>query len=161
MTAEYINRYGDTIHFEELDKTKILMSGYDDHYRVSYDYDYSSAYEHYVNECNAMEEPDMCLLYEDVAQSKLRNLTYQEFAHTVRDVLYNQASVFYKYTGFIEVDKNRLFMFDPSGGPYIQLGTDVGLYFDDGKIRIVDEIAIHGTYAILTISHERVKPKRG
>lgn len=31
---------------------------------------------------------------------------------------------------------------DPSGGPYIQIGTDVGRYFNDEKIRKVKKITI-------------------
>lgn len=52
---------------------------------------------------------------------------------------------------FKEIDKNTIEMagfehyryggdfIDPSGGPYIRVGTDVGRYFDDGKVRRVKE----------------------
>lgn len=31
---------------------------------------------------------------------------------------------------------------DPSGGPFIKIGTDVGRYFEDGKVRKVKAITI-------------------
>jgi len=160
MIANYSNRYGDNIQFKELGDDKIYMSGFGSYYRVAHDNDYSQAYELYCEECSAMEEPDVMLLHEDIVTSSLRKLTYQEFAHTVRDAMYDKESAFYKYMKLVEVDRSRLFMIDASGGPYIQLGTDVGRYFDDGKSRIVDEITVHEEYALLTVSHERARIKR-
>lgn len=64
---------------------------------------------------------------------------------------------------FKEVDKNTIEMFgyehfrysgefiDPSGGPFIQLGSDVGRYFDDGKVRKVKEIELSTNKAILKV----------
>jgi hypothetical protein len=40
---------------------------------------------------------------------------------------------------------------DPSGGPYIQIGTDIGRYFDDGKERRVKSIKVIEGKAIFTI----------
>ena len=40
---------------------------------------------------------------------------------------------------------------DPSGGPYIQIGSDVGRYFDDKKIRRVDSIGYENKKVILII----------
>lgn len=40
---------------------------------------------------------------------------------------------------------------DPSGGPYIQIGTDVGRYFDDGKERRVKAINIIEGKAVFSI----------
>lgn len=43
--------------------------------------------------------------------------------------------------GFVD-DPNVINMVDPSGGPYITLGTDLRLFFNDKKSRIVKAINI-------------------
>ena len=40
---------------------------------------------------------------------------------------------------------------DPSGGPYISVGTDVGRYFEDDKVRRIKSINIEGNKIILSI----------
>ena len=40
---------------------------------------------------------------------------------------------------------------DPSGGPFIRVGMDVGRYFMDGKIRIIKEISLKDKKATITI----------
>jgi len=40
---------------------------------------------------------------------------------------------------------------DPSGGPFIRIGTDVGRYFDDDKLRKVKAINVKNNKIILTI----------
>ena len=40
---------------------------------------------------------------------------------------------------------------DPSGGPFIRVGMDVGRYFMDGKIRVIKEISLKDNKATITI----------
>lgn len=40
---------------------------------------------------------------------------------------------------------------DPSGGPYIQIGTDIGRYFNDNKERRVKSIKVIEGKTILSI----------
>lgn len=156
MVASYINRYGDKITFKELANNKISMSGYDPAYaRIGWENDYSDAYEIYCMECMALEEPDMNLLVEDVpVSSTLRKLTYPEFAYQVDDAIHDQSKFFNKYGKYIRTDFERYNMIDPSGGPYISIGMNVGRYFEDNKTRIVQEIDILKTRVYLTVSYE-------
>lgn len=45
----------------------------------------------------------------------------------------------YYRTGYNEDGKSIMFV-DPSGGPFIQVGTDLGRYFGDGIKRVVKSI---------------------
>ena len=38
---------------------------------------------------------------------------------------------------------NQIQFVDPSGGPFIQIGTDLGRYFEDGVKRIVKSIEVN------------------
>jgi hypothetical protein len=53
--------------------------------------------------------------------------------------------------GYDKSDPKTYTMFDPSGGPYIEIGTDVGRYFD-GKIgkQIVESINFQNSMVLLT-----------
>ena len=44
--------------------------------------------------------------------------------------------------GWSNEDEKKIIMVDPSGGPYITLGSDLGLYFGDRKKRIIESIKI-------------------
>ena len=44
--------------------------------------------------------------------------------------------------GWSNEDKNRITMVDPSGGPYITINSNLGLYFGDKKQRLVESIII-------------------
>lgn len=156
MIATYMNRYGDEITFKELANNKISMSGYDPSYmRIGWENDYSDAYEIYCMECSSLEEPDMDLLVEDTpVSSTLRKLTYPEFAYQVDEAMHDKTKFFNKYAKHICTDFNRYKIIDPSGGPYISIGMNVGRYFEDNKTRIVQEIDILKTKTYLTVSYE-------
>lgn len=152
--ALYNNRYGDEIVFEDISKDKVLMRDYDpDYCRYGYSNDYSDAYDIYKLECLAMEEPDYTLLIEE--ESKLREMTYQEFAHEVEASYYNERHPFRdKYNKYVRSDKSNISMFDPAGGPYITVGTDLKLFFKDKKSRIVQEIEVQKDKVIFTITNK-------
>lgn len=153
MKATYINRYGDTITFKEQSNNIVAMSGYDPTYvRVGWENDYSEAYEIYSMQCQALSEPDMDLLVDD--GNILREFTYPEFAYQVDEAMHNKNHFYNRYCKYVCTDFSRYKMFDPSGGPYISIGMNVGLYFDDKKPRIVQEINLLKTKTYLTVSHE-------
>lgn len=133
----YENRYGDKILFTELPKNKVKMSGYSQWYRYGWCNDYTEAYQVYTSQCNTLTEPDYLYLVEDINENKLRQRTYPEFVYEVEN-----NEMFSSYLRLAKTDISRISMFDPSGGPYIHLGTNVGRYFDDGIDRIVEEIIL-------------------
>lgn len=149
-TTHYNNRYGDTIQFKELSKNKVEMSGYNPEWlRVGWSNDYSDAYDIYLNQCNMLEEPDYYYLVDDPNTNECRPMTYQEFAHRVEN---NED--YRPYLRYTKSDKSRYEMVDPSGGPYISLGMDIGRYFEDGVTRIVDEIQFDNNKTIFTVSNK-------
>lgn len=115
--ATYTNRYGDEIKFTELSETEVEMSGYNSEWlRVGWANDYSEAYEVYLNSVNYYT-------------------SYEEFIHKVEN---NEE--YRPYLKYVKSDKSTYNMVDPSGGPYIALGMDVGRYFNDGVKRIIKTI---------------------
>lgn len=145
----YKNRYGDIITFVETGENTVEMSGYNPQWiRGSWANDYSDAYNLYMNQCNALVEPDYDYLIEDVNENTVRPMTYQEFA----TIIYSDKK-YHHYLKLVKSDKNRYEMIDPSGGPYISVGSDLSEFFGDDKKRIVEEIQFHQTKIIFIISN--------
>ena len=65
----------------------------------------------------------------------------------------------YYRTGYNEDGKSIMFI-DPSGGPFIQIGTDLGRYFDDGVKRVVKSIEPNKKiiFNIEILANEPTKP---
>lgn len=148
-TAPYKNRYGDIITFVETDENTVEMSGYNPQWiRGSWANDYSDAYGLYLNQCNTLEEPDYDYLIEDNDENRLRPMTYQEFANTI-----HSNEKYQHYLSLIKSDKTRYEMVDPSGGPYISVGSDLNEFFGDDKKRIVEDIQFKQDKIIFTISN--------
>jgi predicted metal-binding protein len=148
--APYQNRYGDIITFVEAEKDKVEMSGYNPEWiRLAWPNDYSDAYGIYLNQCRLLEDPDCDYLVDDPATHECRPMSYQEFTHEVEN---NEN--YRHYLKHAKSDKTRYSMVDPSGGPYIALGTNIGRYFDDGVKRIVEEIQFDQDKIIFTVSNK-------
>lgn len=147
--APYQNRYGDTITFVEVEEGTIEMSGHNPQWiRGAWANDYSDAYGVYLNQCRLLEEPDFDYLVEDVENNECRPMSYQEFVYEVHN---NEK--YAHYMRLVKTDKSSYHMVDPSGGPYIDLGTDIGRYFSDGRKRIVDEIKFNKDKIVFTVSN--------
>lgn len=143
MQTTYHNRTGDNIVFEKLDENSIKMSGYNsDWIRFSIDeQNLSEAYSQYLKDLSVMEEPDTDILYEDINTSSLRGFTPEEFKSTI---YHNSFSKYRQYIGYN--------MFDPSGGPYITVGTNIKWYFEQKEPdMIVESISIKEDHVILKI----------
>ena len=50
-----------------------------------------------------------------------------------------------------ETDWDKVYMVDPSGGPYIALGTNLGMFYGDNVERIVEGISINELSVIFKI----------
>jgi len=144
MQTTYHNRTGNNIVFEKLDENSIKMSGYNsDWIRFSIDEkDLTEAYSQYLKDVSEMlEEPDTDILFEDIEKNTLRGFTPSEFKSTI----YHNS--FSKYRQYI-----RYNMFDPSGGPYITVGTNIKWYFEQKEPdMIVESISIKEDHVILKI----------
>ena len=130
-TSIYSNRYRDQIKFEQLSEDEIKMTGYSNHFRVSYPNLYAEAYSAYLEDCKKIEEPDYDMLVDDPAQNRVRELTLKEFKKAVHDYRPEiRENPLAKYQPLIKSDMTRVYMVDPSGGPYLQIGSDIGIYFN-------------------------------
>jgi hypothetical protein len=113
----YRNRDSDAIHFKDDVVNKIVeMTGYTPHYRIGLQNDYSYAYKEY---CKDNPLPQL-------AFSKFISLLFEE-------------EYLKPYKQYIK-STDKIEFFDPSGGPFINIGQQLGYYFGDGKSRIVKEI---------------------
>ena len=154
MKKTYNNRYGDDIVFHEVNKTTVEMSGYNPEWiRWAYENDYTEAYDVYKLHCKALEEVDYDYLVDDPSQNCTRIMTYQEFVQTMNDTS-SQSSWWQRYGKWVKSDPNQIHMVDPSGGPYINVGANVGRYFDDNIIREIQEIKFDKDKVILTIKKQ-------
>ena len=152
MKTSYINRYGDNIIFEQVDDSTVHMSGFNMEWmRAAYNNDYSEAYEMYKNYCFTLEDPDYTYLVEDVNENKIRIMHYPEFVDAMDHAIHDKNHSFNKLWAFVTTDYSSIYMIDPAGGPYITVGTNLGLYFNDKKPRIIENISIKENKVIFNI----------
>lgn len=104
----YKNRYGDTFVFEELDNGNIRWSGDFKWSRFGLANDYTEAWK--------------------VFQEQYGGLSYEEFIEDVHS--YDDEKQEYIFKELLPLIKstNEINMVDPSGGPYIATGMDMGLF---------------------------------
>ena len=121
MKAIYYNRYKDKITFDHKGKT-VTMSGYSPYFRYSWPNVYDTAYEKYVESA--------------VVDAKLEGtqiLTQEEFVealHARKDENEYGYNALYKLFGkYIYSNKDVIEMVDPSGGPYLSVGTNLKEFF--------------------------------
>lgn len=122
LVSEYSNRYKDKIVFS-LDEDKVYMRGQPmDYMRYGLSNDYTEAYLKYL-----LDNKDR---QDDVMSEKSFEIKMEE-----------DVEFFKKYTNFIKSSK-EICMVDPSGGPYIQLGSNLAYYFKIKGNIIVKKIEI-------------------
>lgn len=149
--ATYTNRYKDKIIFTEISEDTVEMTGFNNEWcRYGYENDYSEAYEKYVETCNLLKEPDYNYLIDDPSSNKVRVMTLIEFIEALKN---NES--YYHFHKLVKSNKSKYDMVDPSGGPYINLGTDLKFFFKDGKTRIVKNIEPKNEKIIFTVSNNK------
>jgi hypothetical protein len=122
MQVNYINRYGDNIIFERLDNNIIKVSGYNPAWvRFGWNNLYDEAYDTY---CKNNSEP----------------MSLEDFKDQIHKHEEGKANLLNKYGSLITSDYNTYNMFDPSGGPYISLGSNLKYYFNQKEDIIVNKI---------------------
>jgi hypothetical protein len=158
MKATYNNRYGDNIVFTEVNNTTVEMTGYNPEWiRYGYPNDYSEAYEMYKLKCKSLVEVDYDYLVDDPNENCTRIMSFPEFVYTMEEKFHDRKeNPFKALWKFVVSDMNHIDMVDPSGGPYINVGMNLGRYFDDNTPREVQEIkfASNNNKIILTIKKQ-------
>ncbi len=121
MKAIYHNRYKDKITFDHKGKT-VTMSGYTPYFRYGYPNVYDKAYEKYVESAHV-----------DAKLESNQILTREEFEKVLfvtKDEDSYESNALYKLFGkYIYSDMNTIDMVDPSGGPYLTVGTNLKEFF--------------------------------
>jgi hypothetical protein len=121
MKAIYHNRYKDKITFDHKGRT-VTMSGYNSYFRYGFPNVYDKAYEKYVESAHvdAKLESNQILTQEEF--EKVLFVTKDEDAY--------ESNALYKLFGkYIYSDKDTIDMVDPSGGPYLTIGTNLKEFF--------------------------------
>jgi hypothetical protein len=114
------NRYEDEFIFSLDDEGNILWEGNFEWCRFGMPNDYAKSYNAYVGEGG--------------------KLSFNEFQHVVHE--YDKETNQFKYPKYlqmIESIKDKINMVDPSGGPYIESGNNMGRYGEEFEGMIVKE----------------------
>jgi hypothetical protein len=136
MKAIYYNRYRTEITFKH-NKNQVVMSGKDLTKWMRYGFPnvYDVAYEKYIESAvvYAQLEPNQILTSEEF--EKVLFVTKDEDSFESNALL----KIFGKY---IYSDMKTIDMIDPSGGPYITVGSNLRSFFGDKIDRVVEKIKI-------------------
>lgn len=136
MKAIYYNRYKDKITFDHKGKT-VTMSGYSPYFRYSWPNKYDVAYDKYLESA--------------VVDAKLlgtQMLTQEEFEKALYidkgdDSNWHKNALYQLFGKYIYSDKDTIDMVDPSGGPYLTVGTNLKSFFEkDYENLIIESIEI-------------------
>lgn len=119
-TVTYKNRYNDKIIFTQINSCTIEMIG-GEYIRHSYSNDYDKAYEAFHNDFPKTEmlskEQFIDELFKyDNKINNYKNPEWDKYRHLVKST-------------------DQIDMIDPSGGPYLTIGTDMSKFGLEGKIK--------------------------
>jgi len=147
-TTTYINRYRDKIVFTQ-EGDLVTMTGYNPEWLgCAYDNDYDEAYNEYLSTFTYSSNPNH---YKDNNPS-LGPKDRKEFIDYLfsYDFELKEYKCPKKYRDLCK-STDTIINVDPSGGPYISIGTDLNEFFNDGLKRIVESIDIQPSQIIFKI----------
>jgi hypothetical protein len=135
VNMKYVNRYNDTYTFTLDEDNNILWRGAFKWCRFGMPNNYTKAYNQYLD--------DEC--YNDHC------MTLEEFKTKLHEHFHDTNHKMRKYVMLVESIKNKIDMVDPSGGPYIAVGADMGYISEEFKGLVVRDIeSIDGGYKLIT-----------
>jgi hypothetical protein len=129
IIIERRNRYGDTIRFEKQDKEVTMTGMFEMGMRYGLANDYDTAFIVYMT-----EDPDP-------------TLSRESFEKKMEDDL----EFFYKYAKHVKTKEDVIDFVDPSGGPYIALGSNLAYYFQCEDNMIVNKIDVNEKAIVFSI----------
>jgi hypothetical protein len=136
-TVIYKNRYGDNIVFEQVSPKKIKMTGYQ-YPRYGWPNNYEVAYFTYLEDQQGINDDPL------YPEEFVKELYCEDWHDPDKNPLY-------KYLMLVTTDKDRINMFDPSGGPYLTIDYDLGLFWKDRTPRIIEKIELKESHVEFTI----------
>lgn len=122
--VKHKNRYGDIHTFTKVDETKIMWQGNFSHSRFSWPNVYKEAYEQYRKDGGDLHIEDF--------KKEVHRYIYDE-----NDRYVGPSEIANKYATLVYSDRNTINMVDPSGGPYVTSGLDMGYFGEELKGLIV------------------------
>jgi hypothetical protein len=123
---KFKNRHGDIFNFTKDSNNNILWEGNFNYIRVGYPNDYTEAHKAFLNDF-----PEETISYED----------FQNLVHKYDDEKEDYV-LGIKYIQLINPITDKIEYVDPSGGPFIGIGTNMGDYSKDFKNMIVKDLLI-------------------
>ena len=131
----FTNRYKDTYTFTLDADDNILWEGNFKYCRFGIPNDYKTAYKQYIDDGCIDKD---CLSLNDFKKELIKY--FHDKTHPIN-----------KYTVLVKSDKNKIDMVDPSGGPYISVGCDMGIFDEEFKgFKVVDFERTDKGYKIIT-----------
>jgi hypothetical protein len=131
VIIERKNRYGDVIRFTQQDK-KVTMTGMlDMAMRYGWANDYDLAY----------------LKYMEDDKNTTKDLTFELFERKME----SDNDFFWQYSKWVTSKEGVICFVDPSGGPYIALGSNLAYYFQCEDNMIVNDIKMYEKEVEFTI----------
>ena len=116
--VEYKNRYGDVYTFTKQEDESILWEGPFDHVRISFPNVYKVAYQQYRKDGGQMNQIDF--------GEAVHEQIYDENGNWLR-----KGPITEEYGPMVFSNKDSISMVDPSGGPCLNLHTNLGDLFSD------------------------------
>jgi len=122
---EFENRYRDIYTFSKTDGGDILFEGEFKWMRCGWPNVYNRAYEAYCADIDTDERMTLG--------------KFKEAVHEYDKKTFESTPLSKKYRGLIYSDQTKIDMIDPSGGPYLHSGYDMGMFDESFKGMIVEE----------------------
>ena len=126
--VKYTNRYNDVFTFSKTDDGNILFEGEFKWMRCGWPNVYGDAYRAYIED-----------------NSPYGVMEFEAFKEAVHDYQYEDGFSSGKYTmedrkyaKLVYSDTTKIDMIDPSGGPYMHSGHDMGMFDESFKGMVVD-----------------------
>ncbi len=123
--VEYTNRYNDAFTFSKTEDGDILFEGEFKWMRCSWPNVYDDAYNAY---CADVDTDERMTLGE-----------FKEAVHEYDKETFESTPLSKKYRGLVYSDQSIIDMIDPSGGPYMHAGYDMGMFDESFKGMIAEE----------------------
>jgi hypothetical protein len=140
---KYTNRYNDVFTFSKTEDGNILVEGEFKWMRCGWPNVYTEAYNAY---CADVDTDERMTLGE-----------FKEAVHEYHPETFKSTPLAKKYQGLVYSDTTKIDMIDPSGGPYMHSGHDMGMFDDSFKGMVVDYFESDPKgYLIKIKSHDNV-----
>jgi len=123
--VEYSNRYNDVFTFSKTEDGNILFEGEFKWMRCSWPNVYTEAYDAYCADVDTDERMTL---------GEFKGAVHEYDKETFRSTPFAK-----KYQSLVYSNKDVIDMIDPSGGPYMHSGYDMGMFDESFKGMIVEE----------------------